>query len=108
LKRRLRDSFGVHSGQGEFDIRLRFHETVADYIREKKWHPSQVVREMPDGGLELSLKLSSLVEIQRWVLGWGGYATVLHPPELSAGVIEAARRIVEAAAKAPVEPLPTG
>ena len=108
LQRRLRDSFGVHSGHGEFEIRLRFHETIADYIREKKWHPSQEVREMPDGGLELSLRLSSLVEIQRWVLGWAGYATVIHPPELAAGVMEAARRIVKAAAEAPVEPRKTG
>ncbi len=95
LKRRLRDSFGVHSGQGQFDIRLRFAETVADYIREKKWHPSQSLQEFPDGSLELSLRLSSLVEIQRWVLGWGGFATVLHPPELAAAVAEAARRILD-------------
>jgi predicted DNA-binding transcriptional regulator YafY len=96
LQRRLRDSFGVHSGQGEFQIRIRFHEMVADYIREKKWHPSQQMRELADGGVELGLRLSSLVEIQRWILGWGGFAIVLEPPELAAGVREAARRILEA------------
>jgi predicted DNA-binding transcriptional regulator YafY len=101
LKRRLRDSFGVHSGQGEFQIRLRFHEIAADYIREKKWHPSQELRELPDGGVELCLKLSSLVEIQRWVLGWGGYAIVLEPPELAAAVAQAAKRILEVAATTP-------
>jgi predicted DNA-binding transcriptional regulator YafY len=99
LQRRLRDSFGVHSAQGEFQIRIRFHEIVADYIREKKWHPSQLLRELPDGGLELSLKLSSLVEIQRWVLGWGGYAVVIEPPDLAAAVAAAAQRILEAAAR---------
>ncbi|MFO1497627.1 MAG: WYL domain-containing protein [Verrucomicrobiota bacterium] len=94
LKQRLRDSFGVHSGEGEYAIRLRFHELVADYVREKKWHPSQRVRELGDGGVELALTLSSLTEIQRWVLAWGGYATVLEPPELAAAVAEAARRIL--------------
>jgi predicted DNA-binding transcriptional regulator YafY len=98
LKRLLRDSFGVHSGQGEYQIRVRFAEIVADYIREKKWHPSQQIRELPDGGLELSLKLSSLVEIQRWVLGWGGAAVVLEPAELAAAVREAAARILESPA----------
>ena len=82
LEKRLRDSFGVHSGQGEYLVRIRFTELVADYIREKRWHASQDLKELPDGGVELSLKLSSLIEILRWVLGWGGQAVVLEPPEL--------------------------
>lgn len=94
LERRLRDSFGVIAGQGEFDIRIRFNEMVGDYIREKKWHPSQQLEEMPDGSVELRLKLSSLVEVQRWILGWGGNAVVLHPPELAAAVDEAAQKIL--------------
>jgi proteasome accessory factor B len=101
LKKSLRDSFGVHSGQGEFRIRIRFAEVVADYIREKKWHPSQELRELPDGGVDLELTLSSLVEIQRWILGWGGHAVVLFPPELKAAVDEAARRILENSAGQP-------
>lgn len=94
LDQRLRDSFGVHSGHGEFEIRIQFNEIVADYIREKKWHPSQRLSELEDGGVELFLKLSSLVEIQRWVLGWGGNAVVRHPPELAASVRLAAERIL--------------
>src|SRR5206468_3650812 len=35
LEERLRDSFGVHSAEGEFDVVLRFDREVADYIREK-------------------------------------------------------------------------
>jgi hypothetical protein len=41
LEKRLRDSFGVQSGQGSFEVVIRFNELVADYIREKKWHESQ-------------------------------------------------------------------
>jgi predicted DNA-binding transcriptional regulator YafY len=94
LEKRLRDSFGVHSGQGEFEVILHFNALVADYIREKRWHPSQTVRELKGGGLELRLKLSSLVEIQRWVLGWGGSVRVLRPPELKQAVQAAARQIL--------------
>lgn len=90
LEKRLRDSFGVHSGHGEYDVVIRFHESVADYIREKRWHPSQQLRELQDGGVELRLKLSSLVEIQRWVLGWAGNAVVVEPPELVAAIRTAA------------------
>lgn len=95
IEKILRDSFGVHSGQGEFVVVIRFDAYAADYIREKRWHPSQALRELKDGGVELRLKLSSLGEIQRWVLGWGGSAVVLQPPELVQSVRRAARQILE-------------
>jgi len=46
LEKRLRDSFGVHSAQGEFQIVIRFNAAVADYIREKRWHDSQKLVEL--------------------------------------------------------------
>src|SRR5262245_38834050 len=37
----LRDSFGVHSGEGTFAVVIRFDASSAPYVREKRWHPSQ-------------------------------------------------------------------
>ena len=96
LEKRLRNSFGVHSGKGQYDVVLRFSPKVADYIREKRWHDSQALRELKGGGVELRLKLSSLVEIERWVLSWGGNASVVRPKELAESVRRAARTILEA------------
>ena len=93
LERRLRDSFGVIAGQGDFDVVLRFEELVSDYIREKRWHASQKLSELPDGGVELRLKLSSLDEIRRWVLGWGGSCRVVGPAELATSVRRAAEQM---------------
>jgi proteasome accessory factor B len=93
LDQHLRGSFGVHSAEGRFEVVLRFTPAVADYIREKRWHPSQILRNLEDAGVELRLKLSSLVEIRRWILGWGGAATVVQPPELAAAVRQAAQAI---------------
>ena len=93
----LRDSFGVVSGTGEHSVVLRFDACAAEYIREKRWHPSQELRELKDGGVELRLKLSSLGEIQRWVLGWGGSAVVVEPAALVKSVQDAAARIVKGA-----------
>ena len=90
----LRDSFGVHSGQGNFAVVIRFDAYAADYIREKRWHPSQELRELKDGGVELRLQLSSLGEIQRWVLGWGGSAVAVAPKELVESVAKAARQLL--------------
>jgi predicted DNA-binding transcriptional regulator YafY len=94
LEKRLRDSFGVHSGEGEFDVVIRFNARAADYIREKKWHPSQNLRDLKGGGVELKMKLSSLAEVQRWVLSWGGDAVVVKPGELVESVQSVARKIL--------------
>jgi proteasome accessory factor B len=94
LEKRLRDSFGVHSGDGKFEVVIRFAPRAADYIREKKWHESQTLREFKDGTVELAMKLSSLPEVQRWVLSWGGDAKVLQPPELVESVRQAAKAIL--------------
>ena len=94
LEKRLRDSFGVHAGEGKFEVVLRFTPRAAGYIREKKWHASQTLRDLKDGGAELKMTLSSLAEVQRWVLSWAGEATVLKPRELAESVRAAARKIL--------------
>jgi proteasome accessory factor B len=96
LEKRLRDSFGVHSGKGEYEVVIRFNARAADYIREKKWHESQQLRDLKGGGVELRMKLSSLVEVERWILSWGGDATVVKPRELVWAVQHSAKRILRA------------
>lgn len=104
VEKRLRNSFGVIAGQGEFRVTIRFTELVADYIREKRWHPSQQLHELPDGGVELRLRLSSLTEVQRWILNWGGQAVVIAPPELAEAVQAAAAATLAAQAAASGRP----
>ena len=89
LEKRLSGSFGVHAGQGEYEVVLRFNARAADLIREKKWHESQSWCELKGGGAELRMKLSSLLEIERWVLVWGGDGA-LKPKELQEAVQQAA------------------
>jgi predicted DNA-binding transcriptional regulator YafY len=96
LERRLRDSFGVHSGDGRYQVVLVFYKDVADYIREKKWHDSQQLRELPKGAVELRLQLSSLTEVERWVLSWGGHAKVVKPEELERAIKSAAEKMLRA------------
>lgn len=94
LEERLRGSFGVRSGEGDYDVVLRFNARVADLVREKKWHESQQLKELKSGEVELRIKLSSLAEIERWVLSWGGDAKVLKPRELAESVKRAAEKIL--------------
>ena len=101
LEQRLRDSFGVQSGEGRHEVLIRFAPQAADYIREKKWHPSQQLRGLKDGAVELSLRLSSLAEVERWILSWGGNAVALQPRELVDAVRRAGQLLVEQHRKPP-------
>lgn len=95
VAQQLQDSFGVHSKEGDFSVILQFEAGVADYIREKRWHPSQKLHDLADGRVELRLRLGSLGELQRWVLGWGGSCTVMAPKELQESVLRAAELILK-------------
>lgn len=95
LEDRLRDSFGVVQGSGSYEVVLRFNAAVADYLREKKWHDSQQLRDLPGGEVEARFRLSGLAEVERWILSWGGNCRVVAPPELAESVRRAARKILE-------------
>ncbi|MGZ8562987.1 MAG: helix-turn-helix transcriptional regulator [Candidatus Limnocylindria bacterium] len=94
----LADSWGIWSSDSTppVAIRLRFDASVAHRVREAVWHRSQRITELDGGGLEMTVKVAGIVEIQSWVLSWGGAVEVLEPPELrdaiAASVIEAAAR----------------
>jgi predicted DNA-binding transcriptional regulator YafY len=76
------NALGVLGGVGNFTVVIRFKPEAADLVREREWHESQEMRNLPDGGLELTLRLGALAEIERWVLGWGASAEVIKPAAL--------------------------
>lgn len=75
-------ALGVVAGAGSYDIHIRFDASIAERVTERDWHESQQLTTRPDGSVELHLRLGSLFEIERWVLGWGAAAEVIAPPEL--------------------------
>ena len=79
-------ALGILGGDRNYLVVIRFKAGAADRLREREWHESQEMRPLPDGGLELRLRLGALAEIERWVLGWGAAAEVVAPAELRARV----------------------
>ena len=75
----LKGSFGVFSGLEVQTLRLWFDPAVAALVRERRWHPSQTLNEMPDGRLELTLEVGVSPEVERWLLGWGEHVEVRAP-----------------------------
>jgi len=71
--------FGVHWSIKEIKVKIRFNKCVADYIKERIWHSSQEIAGCKDGDLILTLTVSHLLELKRWILSWGCDAQVLEP-----------------------------
>jgi predicted DNA-binding transcriptional regulator YafY len=90
------DSFGVFKGKARHRVRIHFDAFAARLVGERLWHPSQKMRPLAGGELELSMELGSLEEIERWVLSWGEHATVLEPAELKRRIRRAAEGILAA------------
>ncbi len=88
----LAGSFGVFSGLKIERVRLWFDAAVAPLVRERSWHPSQRKRELPAGGLELTLDVGISPQVERWLLGWGEHVEVREPAAFRRAVAEIAAR----------------
>ena len=75
------------------DIVIKFDEYQARWIRERQWHPSQQIQELPSGELILRLKVGGLQEVKRWVMGYGPHAEVLQPESLRSQFEEEAEKM---------------
>lgn len=64
------------------DVAIRFTPFQAQWIRERRWHPSQEIKEHPNGGLTLKMRVGALDAVMRWVMRHGSEAQVLEPQEL--------------------------
>lgn len=90
IEERISDAFGV-SYEEPMEVAVRFTKEQAPYIRERIWHPSQKLEELPDGRVVLRLRAGGFYEIRSWVLSFGAAAEVLEPEELREAVREEMR-----------------
>ena len=74
--------FGVHWGESEQQVEIMFSISVAPLIRERLWHPSQLIRTNSDDSIVLSLTVNHTLELKSWILSWGKDAQVLSPASL--------------------------
>jgi predicted DNA-binding transcriptional regulator YafY len=81
LDRYRNEAFGV-IWEEPVKVVLRFGADQAPYVAERQWHPSQEIKWLPDGGLELSFRAGGMFEIRRWILGWGDAVEVIAPMTL--------------------------
>lgn len=81
LKQYEAEAFGVMWDK-PMTVVVRFRSDQAPYVREREWHPTQKLRTLRDGRLELTFRAGGTFEITRWILGWGEAAEVVRPASL--------------------------
>ena len=92
VDRLLSSAWGIIWGEGA-TVRLRFTPEVTWRVKESRWHPSQSMDDLPDGGCILTISVASMMELGRWVRGWGDAVEVLEPQSLRDELRAEAERI---------------
>lgn len=88
------DTIGVTRQIGDKARRvvIKIDRQQAPYVESKPFHKSQKVEQrFRDGGIQLSLKVVINPELERLILGYGGHAEVIAPPEFRDRIAESIR-----------------
>jgi predicted DNA-binding transcriptional regulator YafY len=95
FRERHRHSFSVFVGEQVQRVRIRFFPDakMRQFINETRWHHSQQIEELPDGGFIFQVDVSEPREVGWWARQWGANAEVLEPVSLRQEMAETARRL---------------
>ncbi len=80
--RRHGSAFSVFPGEKPTPVRVKFDASIAPFIREVLWHPSQSLKDLPDGGVLLEVEVAEPREVGWWAFQWGAGAEILAPEGL--------------------------
>lgn len=89
------DTIGVTKQIGDKARRvvIKIDRLQAPYVESKPFHKSQKVEQrFRDGSIQLSLKVIINNELERLILGYGGHAEVIAPPEFREKIAESLRK----------------
>jgi CRISPR-associated endonuclease/helicase Cas3 len=79
----LTDAWGIwYTEEEPQKVVLRFSRSVANRVRESRWHESEQLVEEADGRLLWQAKVAEPQEMLPWIRGWGADVEVLGPERL--------------------------
>jgi predicted DNA-binding transcriptional regulator YafY len=93
-EKHFESSWGVYTGE-KVEIKLLLFGKAAAVVSDGKRHASQKVVKREDGSVEYTATVAGTEEILRWIIGFGGEALVISPPELAAQVRRVATEILK-------------
>ncbi len=84
---------GWMAGTHRTDVTIHVSPIIAAAVCSRIWQQGQQVRQLSDGGAELTLCFEDLAEAVRWTLQFGAEAAIVGPPEAVALAAETTARI---------------
>lgn len=91
-EKQFSDAFGIVKEE-PLHVSLRFAKTVAHSIAERIWHPTQKIKRVRSGEVELSFTAGGRMEILAWILSYGEHVELLGPAELRLELAEKTNRM---------------
>ncbi|ACZ41470.1 Helix-turn-helix type 11 domain protein [Thermobaculum terrenum ATCC BAA-798] len=82
----LKNSWTIWSDE-PVEVKVRFSPRVASAVKEAIWHPTQELKEEPDGSVIWTGRVSGILEISAWIRSWGAEAEVLEPKSLRESLV---------------------
>ncbi|THJ19452.1 MAG: WYL domain-containing protein [Nitrospira sp. CG24E] len=89
----VEDSLTVMRGP-RMTVELEFDKPTAAWVKDRVWHPSQKIKRLSRGRMQMTLSVADSRELVGWVLSFGGGAGVVRPESLRTDVETAARSIL--------------
>ena len=89
----MKSSFGVFHGE-PVRVRVWFAADIAEYIREKIWHETQIIEPQTDGSIIFEAEVAGIAEIKFWIMKWGAKARVIEPESLREAIRAEAEAMV--------------
>ena len=75
-------------------VELLFDRPTTPWVKDRQWHPSQVLTPEKQGRLKITLQVADTPELVGWILSFGAGVRVLRPDSLREKVEEQARKIL--------------
>lgn len=89
----VEDALVVMRGE-RIEAELIFTKPTAAWVKDRAWHPSQKLKRLKDGRLQMTLWIANTRELLGWVLSFGAGVEVVRPESLSRAVAKEAAGIV--------------
>jgi predicted DNA-binding transcriptional regulator YafY len=83
----LKNDFGIFQLE-PVDVVIHFKNKVSQIIKERIWHPSQIIQQLGNGDIILQMLIGPSEEFISWVLRWGPNAEVLEPLSLRTSIVD--------------------
>ena len=93
------EAYGANSVSGVVqsatlaEVTVRFSPVIAKAATAATIARDRHIERRPDGGVDITYRVSDPLEIVRWSFGWGAEAEVLAPEEVRSAAADLARRV---------------